>query len=106
MIKGMIVKLMEEASEESEHKGFCDSELASNKVTRDSKSETVATLTATIQELSADLGQLAEQLSELASDMTAIDNSLAKATAARSEESARNAETAREAKQAGEAVNQ
>ena len=36
MIKDMIVRLMEEATEESEHKGWCDSELGTNKITRES----------------------------------------------------------------------
>merc|ERR550514_1824548 len=31
MIKDMIVKLMEEATEESEHKGWCDTEMSTNK---------------------------------------------------------------------------
>ena len=31
MIKDMIVRLMEEANEETEHKGWCDSELGANK---------------------------------------------------------------------------
>merc|ERR1719182_1256474 len=34
MIKDMIVKLMEEATEESEHKGWCDTEMGTNKQTR------------------------------------------------------------------------
>ena len=37
MIKDMIVRLMEEATEESEHKGWCDSELGTNKITRESR---------------------------------------------------------------------
>merc|ERR1719420_2823764 len=37
MIKDMIIKLMEEANEETEHKGWCDGELGANKVQRDSK---------------------------------------------------------------------
>merc|ERR1719324_1776843 len=41
MIKDMIVRLMEEANEETEHKGWCDSELGANKVARDSKTEDV-----------------------------------------------------------------
>merc|ERR1719191_856688 len=39
MIKDMIVKLMEEATEEAEHKGFCDTELSTNEHTRKEKTE-------------------------------------------------------------------
>ena len=41
MIKDLIVRLMEEANEESEHKGWCDQELSTNKQTRDTKSSQV-----------------------------------------------------------------
>merc|ERR1719335_1239146 len=40
MIKDMITKLVEEANEEAEHKGFCDKEMGENKATRDSKKPT------------------------------------------------------------------
>merc|ERR1719353_1719821 len=46
MIKDMIVKLMEEATEEAEHKGFCDQELATNEHTRKEKTEQTEILTA------------------------------------------------------------
>jgi hypothetical protein len=35
LIKDLIVKLMEEATAETEHKGWCDKELVTNKQTRD-----------------------------------------------------------------------
>merc|ERR1719248_177985 len=37
MIKDLIVRLMEEANEEAEHKGWCDTELATNEQTRKEK---------------------------------------------------------------------
>merc|ERR550514_480223 len=59
MIKDMIYKLMEEASEEADHKGFCDTELGQNKITRDSKTEEAASLQADIDELTADIQKAA-----------------------------------------------
>merc|ERR1719235_408948 len=73
MIKDMITKLMEEANEEAEHKGFCDTEMATNKNTRDAKSEDV-------QELTADVAQLAEEIGVLGEEIAAIDAAMAKAT--------------------------
>jgi hypothetical protein len=43
MIKDMVIKLTEEATEEAEHKGFCDTELTTNKQTRDAKTTSVHT---------------------------------------------------------------
>ena len=42
------VLLMEEAAEETEHKGWCDTELATNENTRREKTEAVETLHAEI----------------------------------------------------------
>merc|ERR550514_2062982 len=44
MIKDLIVKLMEEAAEEAEHKGWCDTELSTNEQTRKEKTEAVEVL--------------------------------------------------------------
>merc|ERR1719236_305086 len=65
MIKDMIFKLMEEAAEEAEHKGFCDTELTTNKQTRDTKSEDAATLKAEIEGLNAEISKLGEDVAEL-----------------------------------------
>merc|ERR1719160_452811 len=58
MIRDMITKLMEEANEEAEHKGFCDTEMGTNKNTRDEKSKKVEKLTALIEELTASITKL------------------------------------------------
>ena len=44
MIKDLIVRLMEEANEEAEHKGWCDTELSTNEQTRKEKTAAVETL--------------------------------------------------------------
>merc|ERR1719359_2777329 len=51
MIKDLIVRLMEEANEEAEHKGWCDTELSTNEQTRKEKTEAVETLHAEIDQL-------------------------------------------------------
>merc|ERR1719380_212568 len=90
MIRDMITKLMEEANEEAEHKGFCDTEMGTNKNTRDEKSEKVEKLTALIEELKASITKLGEASTVLSDEISTIDAAMAKATAERNEESAKN----------------
>merc|ERR1719327_2563874 len=61
MIKDLIVRLMEEAGEEAEHKGWCDTELATNKQTREAKSAEVETLTSQKDKLTADIAKRGEE---------------------------------------------
>merc|ERR1719181_714559 len=93
MIKDMITKLVEEANEEAEHKGFCDTELGSNKQTRDSKSEESETLKALIEQLSADIAKLGSEISDLSSAIASIDAAMNKATEIRTTEKVKNTQT-------------
>jgi hypothetical protein len=106
MIRDMITKLMEEANEEAEHKGFCDTEMGTNKNTRDEKSEKVDKLTALIEELNASITKLGEQSTVISDAISAIDAAMAKATAERNEESVKNKAVIADAKVAGEATAQ
>jgi len=106
MIRDMIAKLMEEANEEAEHKGFCDTEMGTNKNTRDEKSEKVEKLTALIEELEASITKLGEQSTVLSDAISAIDAAMAKATGERNAESVKNKAVIAEAKVAGEATAQ
>merc|ERR1719393_968406 len=83
MIQSMIQKLMQEAQEEAEHKGFCDTEMGTNKMTRDAKTEEVASLKAESEELSANIMQLSEEIAALGKALAENDAALAKATAMR-----------------------
>jgi len=97
MIKDMIVKLMEEATEEAEHKGFCDTELSTNKQTRDSKSTSVDELMASLEELQATSKQLMSEVSGLSEEVKNIDAAVASATSVRNEEKAKNKATMEDA---------
>merc|ERR1719387_980051 len=58
MIKDLIYRLMEEATEEATHKGWCDTELATNEQTRKEKTLAIETLNAEIDSLVAEIAQL------------------------------------------------
>merc|ERR1719464_2081160 len=106
MIKDLLVRLMEEANEESEHKGWCDTELATNEATRKEKTEAVETLHAEIDELQASIAKLTEDITELTKAVAALDEAMAKATDLRQKEKAENEQTIADAKAAQTAVAQ
>jgi len=104
MIKDMITKLMEEANEEAEHKGFCDTEMGTNKLTRDAKTEESETLHAQIDELGAAVAKLSDESAELSAAVAEVDAAVGQATKLRQAEKAKNKATIAEAKVAQEAV--
>merc|ERR1719440_2055412 len=91
MIKDLIVRLMEEATQESEHKGWCDTELGTNKQTREDKSESVDMLVAKRDQLSADIAKLGDEIAQISDDVAAIDAAVAEATKVRGAEKAKTA---------------
>merc|ERR1719238_779287 len=106
MIKDLIVRLMEEANEEAEHKGWCDTELSTNEQTRKEKTEGVETLHAEIDQLEASIAKLTEQIGELTQAVAELDAAMAKSTTLRTEEKAKNTETIKEAEEAQAATAQ
>merc|ERR1719377_23893 len=106
MIKDLIVRLMEEANEEAEHKGWCDTELSTNEQTRKEKTEAVERLHAEIDELEASIAQLTEDIAELTKAVAELDAAMAKATTIRQDEKAKNTETVKDAQDAQTAVAQ
>merc|ERR1740123_1805540 len=106
MIKDLITRLMEEANEEAEHKGWCDTELSTNEQTRKEKTETVETLHAEIDQLESSIAKLTEDISDLTKAVAALDQAMAEATKLRQEEKAENAQTIKDAGEAQTAVAQ
>merc|ERR1719261_996782 len=104
MIKDMVVKLMEEANEEAEHKGWCDTELSTNEQTRKEKTSKVEILTAEVDELTSTINQLGMQISQLAREIYGLQESIKEATTNRENEKAKNTETIADAKAAQVAV--
>merc|ERR1711957_86315 len=106
MLKDLLVRLMEEANEEAEHKGWCDTELSTNEQTRKEKTDAVETLHAEIDQLEASIAKLTEDITELAKAVAELDAAMAKATKLRAEEKATNTETIKDAEEAQVAVAQ
>jgi len=106
MIKDLIVRLMEEANEEAEHKGWCDTELSTNEQTRKEKTEAVETLHAEIDQLEASIAKLTEDISELSKAVAELDASMSEATELRTTEKATNEETIKDSGEAQTAVAQ
>jgi len=106
MIKDLIVRLMEEANEEAEHKGWCDTELSTNEQTRKEKTTAVELLHAEIDELEASITKLSEDITELSSALADLDRGMAEATKIRQAEKEKNAATIKDANDAQMAVAQ
>mmetsp|Transcript_74570 Transcript_74570/g.129335 ORF Transcript_74570/g.129335 Transcript_74570/m.129335 type:complete len:670 (-) Transcript_74570:79-2088(-) len=106
MIKDLIVKLMDEANEEATHKGWCDTELATNEQTRKEKTATIESLNAEIDELTASIALTTEQIAELTAAVADLDAKMAEATKLRAEENEKNAQTVKDAQEAQLAVTQ
>jgi prefoldin subunit 5 len=106
MIKDLIVKLMDEANEEASHKGWCDTELATNEKTRRMKTEAVELLNANIDELETSIAKLTEELAALSQAVADLDKAMEEATKLRGEEKEKNAQTVVDAQEAQTAVAQ
>jgi len=104
IIKDLVIKLVEEATAETEHKGWCDAELVANKKTREARSQDVSELSAEIEELTAEIAQLTQDLADLAAGIKELDEAMAVATTDREESKATNEQTIKEAKEAQAAV--
>merc|ERR1719487_2906682 len=106
MIKDLVVKLMEEANEEAEHKGWCDTELSTNEQTRKQKTLAVEVLHAEIDQLEATVAKLTSEINDLSSAVADLDAAVAEATSIRAAERAKNLQTIKDAQEAAKATGQ
>eukprot|EP00811_Abedinium_folium_P001733 NODE_1158_length_2585_cov_21.865338.p1 GENE.NODE_1158_length_2585_cov_21.865338~~NODE_1158_length_2585_cov_21.865338.p1 ORF type:complete len:688 (+),score=218.81 NODE_1158_length_2585_cov_21.865338:164-2227(+) len=93
LIKELIMRLMNEAQAETEHKAWCDKELATNERTRKEKTAGVQGLKAQIDQLTTSIAKLAQDIANLDKAIANLDSALAQATKLREAEKARNAKT-------------
>jgi len=104
MIKDLIVKLMEEANAEADQHAYCETELATNKQTREIKSSEVDELTAELESKNALFEKLTTEITELSDEVAEIKRQQNEATGIRAEEKKTNTVTIADAKVAQDAV--
>lgn len=104
MIKDLIVKLMEEANAEADQHAYCETELATNKQTREIKSSEVEERTAELESQNALLEKLTTEITELSDEVATIKGQQKEATDIRTAEKKTNTATIADAKVAQAAV--
>merc|ERR1719361_2488850 len=97
---------MEEANDEAEHKGWCDTELSTNEQTRKEKTDTVETLSAEMDKLEASIAKLGMEITELTEAVANLDAQMAESTEIRQAEKAKNEQTIADAQAAQSATAQ
>merc|ERR550519_1571506 len=100
------IKDAQEANQEAEHKGWCDTELATNEMTRKKKTQDVENLHADIDELEASIAKLTKDVADLTQQVAELDAAMKKATEIRTKEREVNTQTIKDSQEAQVAVSQ
>jgi len=106
MIEDLIFRLMEEANQQAQHKGWCDKELTGNDHVKKEKASEVATLTSEIEELEAKINKLSQDISDLQVSLADLDKAVSTATEQRHAEKTVNLSTVKDATEAQAALTQ
>merc|ERR1719420_880781 len=104
LIQELIERLLQEAADEANHKGWCDKEFGKAKQARKLKAEAVKTLNENLAKSEAKRDKLTEEIAILTKEIDELDASLAGTTKERNAESAENAATVSEAEEGKAAV--
>merc|ERR1719421_24998 len=86
MIKDMIVRLLNEAAEEAEHKAWCDAEKAKSKEARSTSLRTIRQVSSQNTQLEGAKAQLEEEEKVLSRQMAEMESAVAQATVQRQTE--------------------
>merc|ERR1719487_3105463 len=106
LIQELIERLLQEAADEANHKGWCDKEFGKAKQSRQYKAEAVKTLNEALAKSEALRDKLTEEIAILTKEIDELEAALAKTTKERNDESAENAATVSEAQEGQAAVEQ
>merc|ERR1719453_2542977 len=104
LIQELIERLLQEAADEANHKGWCDKEFGKAKQSRAMKAEAVKKLNENLATNEAKRDKLMEEIAVLTKEIDELDSSLEKTTKERNDESAENAATVEEAEEGQAAV--
>merc|ERR1719169_33852 len=104
LIQELIERLLQEAADEANHKGWCDKEFGKAKQSRAMKAEAVKSLNEALAKNEAKRDKLMEEIAVLTKEIAELDDSLSKTTKERNDESAENAATVEEAEEGQAAV--
>lgn len=86
MIEQMIVRLMQEAANEADHKAWCDEEMAQSKKKHEKFTDRVDVLTSRVDRAESTIATLTKDISTLQSEMATMDKQQAEATKIRNKE--------------------
>merc|ERR1719443_1395462 len=86
MINDMIARLLQEAAEEAEHKGWCDTEMGKSELQKTQKEKEVKSLTSKIEEMTAQVAQLDDEIRQLTKEIADAEAADLEATTVRSAE--------------------
>jgi len=106
LIQELIERLLQEAADEANHKGWCDKEFGKAKQSRGMKAEAVKSLNEALAKSEALRDKLTEEIAILTKEIGELEAALAKTTKERNDESAENAATVSEAQEGQAAVEQ
>merc|ERR1719482_1367011 len=88
MINDMIARLLQEAAEEAEHKGWCDTEMGKSELQKSQKEKEVKSLTSKVEEMSAQIAQLDDEIRQLTKEIAEAEAMDLEATKVRQAENA------------------
>merc|ERR1719333_1122443 len=106
LIQELIERLLQEAADEANHKGWCDKEFGKAKQSRGMKAEAVKSLNEALAKSEALRDKLTEEIAILTKEIDELEAALAKTAKERNDESAENAATVSEAQEGQAAVEQ
>merc|ERR1719263_1642236 len=104
LIQELIERLLQEAADEANHKGWCDKETSAAEQARTYQAETIVELNGRLATNEAIRDKLNEEIAVLEKEISDLKEDLAKATKMRQEEKEENAATIKEAEEGKDAV--